>query len=641
MRHPRPSRFLLLWSILLVPLLSRGDDAPATMNLAPADALANFKPSDSSVTVAAGDAPGSVAVTIQPGAFPFPGVKVISSTGTYDLSAYGYVEAHVTNSNTTPLSMNLRVDNSQHGAYWISEAAKIAPGQSGTLRVYFTKPADAFDPAKITEVLLFTGKAVGAPISFRIDSLVAGGKPGDMAPVLPADVRVVPKDGVIYGDGTPIEPGQLSGKNGGLMTFANGELKATLGASAGPDAVALLKPVQGAWDLKDDLEVHVTLKNSGTSAVTPQVFLGSTYGPTDTVAATAPVDPGATTEIVVPFAAIKPWSYKTDDEKALPTSKNITEGSGNAFLSNSTLNVGISTAAGTGDRQLTVTSIRADLPPTPELPDWVGKRPPVDGDWVKTFDDEFDGDALDATKWNVKGDNWYDKIVHYSKDNVLVGGGFMRIRNEKKTGFHNDDPTQYQTDFASGYLDTFDKFAQRYGYFESRMKLPKAAGLWPAFWLMPDRPGNERKGVRGSTADGGMEFDILEHLSVWGPYRYNIAMHWDGYGKDHKATGSKIYFQPDKDGFVTAGLLWTPGSAVYYANGREVLRLESPRVASVPEMMMFTVPIGGWDGNHLDPKAPGLGLPDDLVVDYVRVYQRKDLASDADTVNATAPAPAK
>ncbi len=56
---------------------------------------------------------------------------------------------------------------------------------------------------------------------------------------------------------------------------------------------------------------------------------------------------------------------------------------------------------------------------------------------------------------------------------------------------------------------------------------------------------------------------------------------------------------------------------------------------------MFTVPIGGWDGNHLDPKAPGLGLPDDLVVDYVRVYQRKDLASDADTVNATAPAPAK
>ena len=125
---------------------------------------------------------------------------------------------------------------------------------------------------------------------------------------------------------------------------------------------------------------------------------------------------------------------------------------------------------------------------------------------------------------------------------------------------------------------------QRYGYFEARVKLPTAPGLWPTFWLMPDRgaaAGPQWK--RQDTGNGGMEFDIMEHLTRWGPYRYNIALHWDGYGKEHKAVGSATnYVQADKDGFITSGLLWTPGSAVFYCNGRELWRWEDPRVSNVP-----------------------------------------------------------
>jgi beta-glucanase (GH16 family) len=152
------------------------------------------------------------------------------------------------------------------------------------------------------------------------------------------------------------------------------------------------------------------------------------------------------------------------------------------------------------------------------------------------------------------------------------------------------------------------------------MKLPTAAGLWPAFWMMPDRgaqAGEQWK--RQDTSNGGMEFDIMEHLSRWGPYRYNIAMHYDGYAKDHKQLGSdKIYVEPDKDGFITCGLLWTPGSAIYYCNGKEVLRWIDPRISSVPSILMFTLPNGGWDNNELDDAQ----LPADFVIDYVRVWQR-------------------
>jgi hypothetical protein len=41
---------------------------------------------------------------------------------------------------------------------------------------------------------------------------------------------------------------------------------------------------------------------------------------------------------------------------------------------------------------------------------------------------------------------------------------------------------------------------------------------------------------------------------------------------------------------------------------------------------MFTIPQGGWDNDPIDNTR----LPDDFIIDYVRVWQRKDLASDMD-----------
>jgi len=43
----------------------------------------------------------------------------------------------------------------------------------------------------------------------------------------------------------------------------------------------------------------------------------------------------------------------------------------------------------------------------------------------------------------------------------------------------------------------------------------------------------------------------------------------------------------------------------------------------VPSYMIIYMPTGGWDNNVLD----GTGLPDDFTIDYVRCWQRKDLAT--------------
>ena len=220
---------------------------------------------------------------------------------------------------------------------------------------------------------------------------------------------------------------------------------------------------------------------------------------------------------------------------------------GSKFISSGVSAVSLGLAKTDGEAELRIESITADAG-VADLPDWVGQRPPVEGSWSKTFDESFDGSALDESKWRNTGPNYWDKKSHWSKDNAILANGLMTLRYEKKTGFQNDDPKEKQTDLQSGYLDTYGKWTQKYGYFEARMKLPTAQGVWPAFWIMPDRgvaAGEQWK--RSSTENGGMEFDIMEFLSGWGPHRYNIAQHWDGYDKKHKQNGiDKISSRPTR-----------------------------------------------------------------------------------------------
>jgi hypothetical protein len=73
-------------------------------------------------------------------------------------------------------------------------------------------------------------------------------------------------------------------------------------------------------------------------------------------------------------------------------------------------------------------------------------------------------------------------------------------------------------------------------------------------------------------------------------------------------------------------MLWTPGSAIFYNNGKEVLRWESARVSDVQEYIMYDMVSGDWEHAQLDDSK----LPDDFYIDYCRVWQRKDLATPQD-----------
>ena len=568
-------------------------------------------------------------VKILPGEAGYPGLSFTQKDGMpFDFSPFGYIDASFVNTGKTRLDIALRADNAGDWQQepWNTENLFIEPGERRSLTLFFGysfghKKGFPLNPKEVTRLLVFTGKTE-VEKSFRIERISLFGPPGAMPPAAREEIRTTPKNGVLYAARS--QDPELS------RLGYQGMEGATMGGKAGEPlmvrlptekAEAHLRPVDGRWDLRQCLQVVVTLHNDGTKPVRPLLWLESSGGATDKVQAEA-IAAGASREVAISFAPKVQWKGRPDfNGKGEAT----VAGSGTSFSSDAVAAVVISGEA--SDTLLSVSGIRADVPAF-KAPDWLGKRPPIDGDWEQTFAEEFDAKAVDEKKWNVHAANYWDKASWFSRDNVMVGGGVAKMRYEKRTGHHNDDPKEKEFHYATGLLDTYGKWTQRYGYFEARVKLPTAPGLWPAFWLMPERGKNVgEQWQRQDTGNGGMEFDIIEHLTRWGPYRNNIAMHWDGYGEGHKQLGTdRIYMQPDKDGFITGGLLWLPGQAIYYINGSETARWENPRISSVPSCLLFTLPQGGWDNSPVDDAK----LPDDFTIDYVRIWQRKDLASEKD-----------
>ena len=589
--------------------------------------LARIKPSSAQVSVAldANAPPAGIVVSIAPGEEGYPGIDINAPDGAWDFSPFGHLEARLKNTGTKPISISMRVDNKGEwkDSPWNTESIYLEPGASGTLTLIFgfsygQKPGFALKPEAVTLLKLFAGKSAEAQ-SFRIESLIATGSKGEKPPVDPNTIRVKPKGGVLF---------PFNGEAGGLTKITstagvegqvhrNDRARRFVAFSPSKEEHSVsIQPLQGRWDLRAYTQLRVRLRNVGTTPVSPRAQLKSNGGASQWASVARPLAPKEQATITILFAG----ATIADLSK---------KGTGSQITSDAVSTVSIALDGEASERALLIEEVRAEFVAA-VLPAWLGKRPPIAGDWIQTLNDDFNGATLDNSIWDIYGPNYWDKASHWSRENVLVGGGLVKLRYLKKTGWNNDDPnSKLQTDWASGYLHTYDKWAQRYGYFEARMKLPHAPGLWPAFWMMPDR--GTGVGVeqwkRQDTGNGGMEFDIMEHLTRWGGNRYNITMHYDGYGNDHKSIGAdKIYVAPDKDGFITCGLLWTPGSAIYYANGREILRWENARVSGVPEMLMFTLPQGGWDNDAVDVAK----LPADFVIDYVRVWQRRDLASSTD-----------
>jgi beta-glucanase (GH16 family) len=246
------------------------------------------------------------------------------------------------------------------------------------------------------------------------------------------------------------------------------------------------------------------------------------------------------------------------------------------------------------------------------------------------FSDEFDGSALDGTKWAICP-NW-DRQGRSTWDSnmVSVSGGYLHLGFKRdaalgrtKTSNREFSDNWIRAGAIRSMTQDFSKvfFANTFGYYEARAKIPKVSGMWGAFWLM-----SPTQGVLTDEGKIGTEIDIVETID--NPKNsYNAALHWNGYGTSHKSTGSNGKIAPSiniYDGeFHTFALDWSPSEYIFYVDSMEFWRCDggmnfrNSGINQNPNYIKLTVEGADWAG-----KLPTGFTDGEMLVDYVRVYNQ-------------------
>jgi hypothetical protein len=168
---------------------------------------------------------------------------------------------------------------------------------------------------------------------------------------------------------------------------------------------------------------------------------------------------------------------------------------------------------------------------------------PVGRKMKLVWNDEFDGDRLDDTKWGYRTNFWGRQAHWFAKpedNSVEVKDGLMKMKLVKRPDGQFVSP-QLQTGEivwdvphdpnAKGFWPLVKrekpKFMHRYGYYECRCRLQQERGWWSAFWMQAP--------MQGTCLDprrAGIEHDIMEsfHPGELIPH----CFHANGYGADHQ-----------------------------------------------------------------------------------------------------------
>ncbi len=241
-----------------------------------------------------------------------------------------------------------------------------------------------------------------------------------------------------------------------------------------------------------------------------------------------------------------------------------------------------------------------------------GQVPDVQG-WRLVWHDEFDGTALDETKWEPldRRDSFNNEKQYYHPNQVAVADGNLQL-----TAI--DVPRSGKA-YQSGLITSREIFGP--GRFEARLDLPTSQGMWPAFWLNANQI---------PWPQGG-EIDIMENRGSQ-PFLTSSDYHWqtepgpccnqhqyvfDEYTASQD--GQPVNFHND---FHTYTVEWDDTLLRYYVDGNlhfAVTETPSRPIFETAKNIIVNLAVGGHFGG--DPNETTI-WPQTMYVDYIRYWQR-------------------
>lgn len=243
----------------------------------------------------------------------------------------------------------------------------------------------------------------------------------------------------------------------------------------------------------------------------------------------------------------------------------------------------------------------------------------IDNQWVCTWSDEFNGDALNTEHWNVEvnGDGGGNQEAQYYRaENITVDDGSLKITAKKENYLGKT--------YTSGRINSRYKVNTQFGRITFRAKMPGGRGTWAAVWMLP------LFNLYGQWPNSG-EIDILEYVG-YEPGRVFAATHTKKFNhtKNNNPSAFKELVDPENQ-FYEYEMIWLPGEIRILVEGNQygVFRYVPQFNQDEPHQDVFpfhedfyfiiNLAVGGsWGGvEGIDSTI----FPTTLELDYLRMYQ--------------------
>ena len=241
--------------------------------------------------------------------------------------------------------------------------------------------------------------------------------------------------------------------------------------------------------------------------------------------------------------------------------------------------------------------------------------PPVIPGYDISWFDEFDGNQVDTSLWDVIfSTNPTNNSRHaYLPEQVSVSNGNLVITSENQS-FGN-------LPYRSGQV--ISKASQQYGRYEVRAKLPTSKGMWPAIWLLPD--------VDQYPWPSQGEIDIMENRGTQ-PNLTSSAFH---YGTNPPFSHSFVYseqmsihggqLQNYHDSFHTYAVEWSPTELRFFVDGVNHYTVHDADTGGFLSQQMSGMELvinTAVGGTFLEDPDNSTVWPQEFLIDHVYVYER-------------------
>lgn len=234
------------------------------------------------------------------------------------------------------------------------------------------------------------------------------------------------------------------------------------------------------------------------------------------------------------------------------------------------------------------------------------------------WSDDFEENIINEDNWTFEiwdagrvNNEWQQYVEN--TDNYKLENGFLHII-VTKTGANE------KGGYSSTRLMSKGKKEFKYGRIEFKAKMPKGVGTWPALWML----GSNINEV-GWPKCG--EIDIMEYVGFQPDTTHtNVHTKYQSGTTDFHVVTPLVSAEED---FHIYGLTWTSSKLEFYLDDpNNITNTYAPSVKTIdnwpfdqPFFMIMNFAVGGnWGGkNGVDDSI----WPQEMVVDYVKVYQLK------------------